>query len=366
MLTKNYLLNHCEAAILSLNDAKTWNNYLQRFPLDQQDIYFTPEYYKLYEHNEEETAFCFVFEKDEHLALFPFIKKEINSLGYDLDRKYYDIKGAYGYNGILSNTTDKKILLEFHNVFTEYCIENNIIASFIRFHPILKNETLSSSKDTLIKDRDVVAIDLTKDYSLIWNSAYSAKSRNMIRKANKLGHKIQILSNPSIKDIDNFIEVYHSSMDAVNAEKFYYFNRSYFINTFNYLNKYSYLFNVLNEEGAVICSSIFYHFGNYFHYHLSGRNHLADNSVNNFLIDRAVDFAKKNGAKFLHLGGGRTSSEDDTLFLFKKSFSKQLLPFYYEKKIYNNTVYKEIVNQWGGKFPEKIEKYNRFLLKYRM
>ncbi|TDD99422.1 HAD family hydrolase [Flavobacterium cellulosilyticum] len=360
------LLNHSTIVVVNLQDKDSWNKYIKRFPIAQQDIYFTSDYYQLYEHGEEYSAFCFIFEKNENLAVFPFIKKEINVLGYNLDKKYYDIKGAYGYNGILSNITDKEILLEFHNSFTNYCVDNNVIASFIRLHPLLKNENLSSTFNELIKNRDVVAIDLTKTYLEIWNSEYSTKNRNMIRKAYKLGHKIQVLSDPSIKDIDKFIEVYHHSMDLANAEKFYYFNKSYFINTFKYLKDYTYLFNVLDENETVVCSSIFYHYGDYFHYHLSGRNCLVDNSVNNFMIDKAVEFAQQKGAKILHLGGGRTSSPDDSLFLFKKNFSKLLLPFYYEKKIYNNAVYVDIINQWEKNHPKKKEIYNRFLLKYRM
>lgn len=125
------------------------------------------------------------------------------------------------------------------------------------------------------------------------------------------------------------------------------------------------LFNVIDSECEVVCSSIFFQYGDYFHYHLSGRNNKADNSANSFLIDRALDFAKNNGAKLFHLGGGRSSDADDSLFRFKKNFSKQILPFYIGKRIHNQAIYSQVVEQWENKYPEKIDKYNNLLLKYR-
>jgi hypothetical protein len=125
------------------------------------------------------------------------------------------------------------------------------------------------------------------------------------------------------------------------------------------------LFNVLDKNTNVVCSSIFFHYGDYFHYHLSGRSEQANNAVNNFLLDEAVKFAQKKGAKKFHLGGGRTSNPDDSLLKFKGSFSKTKFPFYIGKKIHNQQVYDEIVRQWENNEPEKKLKYKNHLLKYR-
>ena len=35
--------------ILTLNEKKEWSTSLEKLPVDQQDIYYTPEYYELYE-----------------------------------------------------------------------------------------------------------------------------------------------------------------------------------------------------------------------------------------------------------------------------------------------------------------------------
>ena len=351
--------------IFEPTQAEKWNEYLQCLPIDQQDIYFTPEYYRLYEELGEGKAICFVFTKDGHIALYSFLINSVNELGYRLDEEYYDIQSVYGYNGIISSNKDKDFFKEFYKAFSLFCKKNNLIAEFSRFHPLLKNEAYSKDFMTVIRDRETVVIDLKKDYSKIWELEYASKNRNMIRKAIKLGYKIQVLNDPKDEDLDIFMNIYYFSMRMANAEKYYFFKREYFVNIFKYLRAHAFLFNVIDSKCNVVCSSIFFQYGDYFHYHLSGRNNKADNSVNSFLIDRALDFAKNNGAKLFHLGGGRSSDADDSLLRFKKNFSKQTLPFYIGKRIHNQAIYSQVVEQWENKYPEKIDKYNNLLLKYR-
>lgn len=46
---------------------------------------------------------CFVFEKEGNIVLHP-----PTPLGFRLDIVYYDIHGAYGYNGLISSSNDIK------------------------------------------------------------------------------------------------------------------------------------------------------------------------------------------------------------------------------------------------------------------
>lgn len=154
-------------------------------------------------------------------------------------------------------------------------------------------------------------------------------------------------------------------MKKASAEPYYYFNRTFFLKSFEYLKGRSFLINILDQNNQCICSGIFLKHGDYFHYHLSGRSYLADNSVNNFLLHYAYQFALKTGARSFHLGGGRSTAPDDSLLKFKRSFSRNLLPFHIGKKIHNPKIYNDLINQWEVKFPEKTYKCRNLLLKYR-
>ena len=55
-----------EYHILGLDKKEEWKKYLVRLPISQQDIYYTPKYYSLYQNNIEEVC-CFVFIKKNNL-----------------------------------------------------------------------------------------------------------------------------------------------------------------------------------------------------------------------------------------------------------------------------------------------------------
>ena len=59
--------------ILDLTNRKEWKKYFSRLPLSQQDVYFTPEYYELFENNKDGKAQCFIYEKDDNIILYPFL-----------------------------------------------------------------------------------------------------------------------------------------------------------------------------------------------------------------------------------------------------------------------------------------------------
>jgi len=315
-------------------------------PVNQHDIYFNSAYYSLHELTGFGKSFCMVFKREDSIIMKPFLLNKLDVKQAE-NSYYYEIRGAYGYNGIIKNTSNLKFIADFKEYFTEFCIRNNVVSSFFRFHPVLKNEIESQIINPDTKDRDVVVIDLSKDYDYIWSREFNCKTRNVIRKAFKSEHQVLVYENPSQEQIDRFIQIYRGRMQVLNAKKFYFFNEEYFNRTFIQLKGMAYLANVVNKDGEVLCSSIFYHSGDYFHYHLSARTAQADNSVNNFLIDRMINYAKNKGAKFLNLGGGRTAAPNDTLFLFKKSFAKELTPFHYEFRIYNHQVY-ELINSGFG------------------
>ncbi|HON21230.1 MAG TPA: GNAT family N-acetyltransferase, partial [Bacteroidales bacterium] len=286
-------------------------------------------------------------------------------LGYKLDDEYFDIQSVYGYTGIISNSYEDEFIQDFYLNFNKYCLDNHIIAEFIRFHPLLNNYNIPLKTHTILLDRKTVGLNICQSYEDIWKHAYSSTNRNMIRKAQKIGYSAIIMHEPSMQDIEQFMEIYHQSMRAVHADSYYFFNRNYFLNMFQLLKKHIYLIQIKDCQGKIVCASVFFHYYNFFHYHLSGRIQEADNSVNNFLLDEAVKLAQNLGAAIFHFGGGRTASPNDSLLKFKKNFSKTTFDFYIGKKIYNQEVYNMIMEQWKTNHPLSYQKHAMKLLGYR-
>ena len=129
--------------ILSLDDSDVWKSHLEKLPVEKQDIYYSSEYYKVYQNYGDGQALCFVYKEANKLALYPFFKNSVNQLGYQLEQAYFDIQGVYGYNGILTNSNDEEFKSNFFETFNDFCQKENIIAEFTRFNPLLNNFSFS-------------------------------------------------------------------------------------------------------------------------------------------------------------------------------------------------------------------------------
>ncbi|MFW5804730.1 MAG: lipid II:glycine glycyltransferase FemX [bacterium] len=348
--------------ILSLSEIDLWNKHLRGLPFNQHDVYYTPKYYSLFESYEDGKAQCFVFEKDGDIALYPFLLNSVNDLGYDLDQQYYDIQGAYGYNGVVSSSYQPNFIDSFYGAFNKWCQKNNIIAEFIRFNPYFMNHNFSKDYLQQLLNRRTVILDLNDSFDTIWEKAFSSKTRNMIRKALKNDYTTTI--DNTDKGVRDFYNIYLNTMKGIESDSYYYFNLNMFQKMLNEPS-FHFLF-VEDDEYSRVATMILMIYGKYAHYHLSGRViEKADNSVNNYLLYEAIKVAKHKGAEWFHFGGGNSIDENDSLFRFKKGFSKTYLDFYIGKKIHNQKVYSSIHEQWKKKHPNSFNQYKNLLLGYR-
>lgn len=350
MVTKN----------LTLKESKEWSSLLTMLPADQQDVYFTPEYYALYEQNGDGEACCFVYEEDGKIVLYPYLLNSVNQLGYELDDEYFDIQGAYGYNGIVTSSKDEGFLARFHENFDQYCQEQHIVAEFSRFHPLLNNQTLASPKMQTFYSRKTVKLNLTLSEDEIWMNQFSSKNRNVIRKAEKEGVTIAESQN-----YDFFREMYDQTMRNVNAEGFYFFPPKYY-DTFKETFGDNLALCFAMYEGKPIAGSMFMFSKDYAHYHLSGRDkNYYKIAANNAVLWYGIQKAKERDCKWFHFGGGTTGADDDQLLHFKQNFSKENGEFWIGKRVHNQAVYDQIVEQWKTKDPESYEHNRVKLLGYR-
>ncbi len=346
--------------VLTLKDTSVWLDYFNKLPATQQDVYFSPTYYSLYDHNGDGKAQCFVFEDGDKLLLYPYLKNSINSLGYQLDDEYFDIQGAYGYNGIVTSSFDETFLNAFHECFDKNCAEQHIVAEFSRFHPLLDNQRWASPKMKTFYSRRTVKLDLILSMDDIWMKQISTKNRNIIRKAEKDG--VTVLES---QDYELFRQMYDQTMRNLDAEAFYFFPKAYY-DEFKDTFGDNIILCFAMYEGQPISGSMFMFSKDYAHYHLSGRDrNFYKIPGNNAVLWYGIQKAKERGCKWIHLGGGTTGEDDDRLLHFKKNFSKDEGEFWIGKRVHNQIVYDQIVEQWKNNHPESYEKNRIKLLGYR-
>jgi len=350
--------------ILSLKDSEEWNKYLNMLPYAQQDIYFSPQYYFLYESYGDGEAICFVYQQGNKIALYPFLKNSINKLGYRLDTEYFDIQGAYGYNGVITNCEETEFKDGFYQAFNAFCQKENIVAEFTRSHPLLQNHKFSKEYMTVLYNRKTVFLNLQQTEKEIWEKSYSSSNRNKIRKA--LKNNVEIIVSKQQDDYLSFYNIYVETMQDVNSDRYLFFNQQYFIDFLKQMpNNHKLILAKLN--GEIIGGMILMFYNNYAHYHLSARKkEYGKYATNNLFLDYAIKESKTQGCKFFHFGGGTTSDEKDSLLKFKSNFSKDKSSFYIGKKVHNKEVYSAIIKQWKEKFTKSYSKNNQVILGYRI
>jgi len=329
--------------INATSESDIWEQEINKIPDELNDIYFNSKYAKMNNLSLDSNPILFSFYDNNFFWLYSFIMSPINKKFYPLQENcYFDIETPYGYGGPISNTDDETFLNHAQNEFFNWCHENNIVAEFVRFHPVINNFRFYQMLDSLEINRYTISSNL-KELPAI---RYDQKTRNMIRKFRKNNFNISITK---CKDkFLKFVEIYKKNIISKNVSKFYLFNEKYFQQLYEIINKYGcIIFSEDNEEnflgGIVILNG-----KKISHYHLSATIKSSEYAgLTNALLDKALDFAKDSNLEYFHFGGGNSASKEDNLFKFKKKMGNVENKFYIGKKIHNLEIYNTIKENWS-------------------
>ncbi len=312
------------------------------------DIYFEPAYAELYKAEDSE-AVEYRFESNLGVVTNLFLKRKINvDIGDDI--QYFDLVTPYGYGGpVIHSVTDGKkeeLIASYIQAFQEYTRVNNIVAEFVRFHPIIGNGVDFKEAYNSIYDRKTVGTTLT--YEDVIATEFSKHKRKDIRK---------ILKNPDIHyeidehptTLDDFIEVYYSTMDRDNADDYYYFGKEYFRKMLEAFPDHITTGKVFLGD-RLIAMGVYFRYGKYLHAHLSGTilEYLEYSPA--YLLKYALAiYGHEKGYEVIHYGGGSSRSPENGLYKFKKEFGKNTeFDFYIAKKVWNGEVYEKLCKAKGA------------------
>ncbi len=341
-----------------------WGDAFKCLPANLQDIYFSPSYYKVYEQVYGSQAQCIVFENENDIALYPFLISPLRGLSYiDIDHEYFDIQGAYGYNGVVSTSNDADFTSGISRAIIEYCQEKGIIAEFTRFNPVYDNHKLAPYLDVVNVNHNVLVDLIERD---IWQNSYEHSTRKNIKKAERLGLSTTVIAGSDVtsEQLDSFIDIYEKTMARNSADDFYNFPRNYFESMLRFNGENTIIIFTIKDEIPIACELVLY--GGSVGYSFLGGTlaEYYDCRPNDILKHAIIEHLKAVGCTFFCLGGGTT--DGDGIFRYKRSFSKNgVVDFFIGKKIHNELIYNQIVNAWSERFPEKCEKYGSQLLRYR-
>jgi serine/alanine adding enzyme len=303
------------------------------------DIYFEPAWGELYATKDNGSHQTFLLNSEIGRVYYSFVKRPIEIIVEG--KLYYDIISAYGFGGpiVLDCMESKKsaLLMQFKEQFDAYCMENDIVTDTCRFNPWLKNHADFTHMYELIPNYTTLGIDLSVEN--LFMDEISSKKRNMIRKANKLGVNVHV--DYEGKNLDAFIAVYEKTIVKHKISTYYRFSKEFLLDNFHKLKGKIFLAYAL-YDGKVISIAIFLLSEHYIHYHLAA-NDMDYNSVpaNDLLLYEVAEFGKRNGFKYLMLGG---AGGNVAIHSHKKGFTKEsVFDFYKGKRICNPEIYEKLL-----------------------
>jgi len=308
----------------------------------EQEILAHPEYVKLF-CRPCDIALCAVMETAGEIMMFPFILRPLSEEKWIGDRSQYrDIINQYGYGGMICSdwtgtfSADSGRAKRFWEEFDDWAIQHNVVSCFVRFSPFACYVDDFSGKVECAGEN--VIRSLEKGICTIW-SEFDHKVRTNIRRAERNGLVVEVDTRGS--RMEDFKRIYYSTMERRHAQGQYFFPEEFFSAITEKLTGSYVFFHTLYGNQVVSTELV-----------LLSRDHMysflggTDGSFlklypNEIIKDAAIRWGIEHGKKTYVLGGGHNGQSG--LLRYKKSFAQQgIIPYLVGKKIYNETVYKEL------------------------
>jgi len=308
--------------------------------LKHGSVYFTPSYLLSAQKAEGYPIRVIVASDGGDFALIPFVWRKINDLPFcqDISEDMFDIITPYEYSGVLTNVEhpEKKtrLLSVLYSAIDDLCRDSGVVTEFARFDPFITDIPSMREHYDIRCAGQHVFINLQRTNEEILSSFEHSAQKNI-----KTALRSGLQFHEAVDDwaIDIFIDLYWGAVKRLGARKYYYFNREYFFTLLKNCNG-ARLFVVRDGEGVPVAASILLYHGDIAYHHLTGCDPAALNKrPNDFMIYRLSLWAKAQGIRCLHLGGGA-----DPVRGFKEKFSSARVPYNIGYRIHNMEQYKKL------------------------
>lgn len=327
-------IKHNAGVLEIIDDKLKWQESLKE--IGHFDFYHTFDYHNLSKLNTEKAVLIKYTERHIVICLPLIIRKIPNTT-------YFDATSVYGYSGPLQKNVDAAFdNSSFIKLLHSYFDRIKIVSVFSRLNPFIKNqEQVIENLGNIVELGSVVNIDLTLNID-DQRTIFSKTTKRYINKCRRI---FEVKKCDTEEDLMTFMALYYENMDRVKAEKQYYFSKDYF---FNFIKSKDYETDVLmaieKESKNVVSAAMMVKTNNIIQYHISGtKNDYLNLSPIRLLIDEMRINGSRSNYTFFNLGGGLGNQEDE-LFRFKSSFSKDFKTFKVWKYIVNEKIYNDLVD----------------------
>lgn len=242
-----------------------------------------------------------------------------------------DLETPWGYGGPAGRTVSD--LTDGLRAWRERQRKAGRVAEFVRFHPFVNPAALWGHVDVLLFDRPTVLVDLRQSQTERWNF-YSDSTRNCFRRSERL----LTVRHLHPDEWPLFKELYDIGLQHNSAASSYWLDDNFFARLL--ARSWCVAWVAEDAEGPVAVACFLHTTARVAHYHLAGSiDRGRTKQASYLLLETAFRHYSALGTSFMHLGGGRQSSENDPLYKFKSKFSPMRAGFYVGGLIHDRDAY---------------------------
>jgi serine/alanine adding enzyme len=230
----------------------------------------------------------------------------------DSDRS--DVTTAYGYGGPVA-AGSRPPAEAFWELYEDWCGEQRVVSSFVRFHPLLGNHRPAGPSVRLERLADTVAWPLDRDRDL--DGSMHRHHRRVVRRA---AREVEVVIRERPGRLDDFAALYEASMRRLGAAPFYFFPQAYWETLAARLGPSLVQLDGL-LGGELAASTLCLASPPWLHYHLGAALEAGRSAgASHLLLLEAARWGREHGHELFHLGGG-VGGAKDSLWEYKRRFA---------------------------------------------
>lgn len=332
-----------------------WTRLILALPPQLRDIHYLPQYARIYSESYGYEPSLAVFESGGKFVLQPFVRRPLNVLPFleGSDRTFTDIANPYGYGGPLSNASTnaegRELYARFGDAFGRWCDAEGIASEFASLHPFLAGHQLPLVEGVLrpTHEKDVVYLDLSgtqEDLAAGLNRGH----RSSVSKARRAGVRVERV-DATAANLATFDAIYRETMERREAAPRWFVPQAFFANTCRALGPERASLFFAYVGASIECGYLLMHAFDTAYYHFAGtRNAYPEARANNFTLYETACWARSQGFRRYHLGGGVTRDPADSLLRFKAGFSQLRAPLHTYFCVRHRATYEELCERKRG------------------
>lgn len=322
----------------TVTDREQWNSVVRSF--SDYDVFYLNEYVTAFMNEEKKngTPTLLLFENGSDRAMNVVFRRDVADDGKFSEKiprdTYYDLISPYGYGGFWGKVGDYDTLNKTYN---SYCLQNGYICEFVRFE-LFSDYHLHYDGETETRTHNVVR-SLEMPLNEMWMD-FKQKVRKNVKRAQR--NNLEIIVENTEAHLQDFLDIYYSTMDRSNADDDYYFSKEFY-QALNEMRDNVMYFYVLYEGKVISTELVIYGAENCYSYLGGTYRDYFDLRPNDFLKYEIIKWARDKGLKNFVLGGGYGA--DDGIFQYKTCLApKGVVDFFIGRKVFDEEKYQALVS----------------------